>query len=58
MKINRDVADAVLMLSIITLVLIGTTEFNNPSTKTLIMSILGILAVVSGVCRILWERQQ
>ena len=51
MHINKDLAEAVMMLSCIILVLIGTTEFDNETNKTIIMAILGCLAVVMGLFR-------
>ena len=33
MKINKDLVDAVMMVSFIILVLIGTTDFENAITK-------------------------
>ena len=37
MKINKNLAEALLMLSCISLVLVGTTVFENATTKTVIM---------------------
>ncbi|MDR1103064.1 MAG: hypothetical protein LBL42_04830 [Tannerella sp.] len=56
-KINKDLVDASLMLSVISLVLIGTSEFSNATHKTAIMIILAILSVALLVCRILASRQ-
>ncbi len=57
MKISKDLADAVMMISCIILVLIGTTTFDNSSTKMILMIVLGILAVSMGVVRFLGERK-
>lgn len=37
MKINKDLVDAVMMVSFIILVLIGTTDFENAITKDVTM---------------------
>ncbi|MDR2921179.1 MAG: hypothetical protein LBV72_17675 [Tannerella sp.] len=58
MKINKDLAEALLMLSLIILVLVSTTDFDNPSTKTMIMASLGVSAGIMGVFRILGARQE
>lgn len=52
METKKNLAEALLMLSIIILVLVSTTDFANPSTKTLIMISLGILAVIMGILRV------
>ena len=53
MKINKNLAEALLMLSCISLVLVGTTVFENATTKTVIMVVLAIIAVVMGIARFL-----
>lgn len=58
MKINKDLAEALLMLSLIIMVLVTTTDFENSMTKNLILTGLGILAVISGIFRILGARQE
>ena len=45
MRINKNLAGAVLMLSCIVLVLVGTTDFDSSTTKSIIMGILAVLAV-------------
>ncbi|MDY3069688.1 MAG: hypothetical protein SOR57_08590 [Parabacteroides sp.] len=52
MKVNKDLADAVMMISCIILVLAGTSDFESSSMKTILMSVLGILAVGMGAARI------
>ena len=52
MKINKDLVESILMVSFISLVLIGTTDFNNPATKNIAMGILGVLTVVMAALRI------
>ncbi|MDR0429287.1 MAG: hypothetical protein LBH58_02270 [Tannerellaceae bacterium] len=57
MRINKDLVDAVMMLSSIVLVLVGTTDFTNESEKKIIMGILGIIAVLMVVFRFIGGRQ-
>ena len=45
MKINKDLADAVMMVACIVLVLVGTTTFESASTKAIIMTVLAVLAI-------------
>lgn len=51
MKINNDLVDAVMMLSFIILVLVGTTPFANEVTKDIVMAILGGITVLMVVLR-------
>ena len=51
MKISTDLIDALLMLSVIILVLIGTTPFDNPTNKTILMSAFSVIAVVAAIKR-------
>ena len=53
MKINKDLAEALLMLSFIILVLISTTDFDNAGTKTTVMVSLGAMCVITLVLRVL-----
>ncbi|MDR1880085.1 MAG: hypothetical protein LBQ78_04065 [Tannerellaceae bacterium] len=55
--INKDLADSVMMLSFISLVLVGTTEFDDEAKKYVMMAILGGIAIVTVVFRILGARQ-
>lgn len=49
MKVNKDLTDAVMMVSFIILVLVGTTTFDNETNKYIIMAILGgITAIMAG----------
>lgn len=57
MKINKDLVDATLMLSFITLVLVGTTDFSNMATKDVIMGVLGVVCVIMVVLRGIQLRQ-
>ena len=41
MRINKDLADAIMMVSFIVLVLVGTTTFDNEVTKNVTMGSLG-----------------
>lgn len=52
MKINKDLADAGMILSAISLVLIGTSEFeNNDGLKNILMIVMGILVVITSILR-------
>ncbi|MCE5225787.1 MAG: hypothetical protein LLG05_07985 [Porphyromonadaceae bacterium] len=44
------------MLSVISLVLIGTTKFDDESSKTIVMAAVGFLAVIALVLRVLVSR--
>lgn len=58
MKINKDLADAVMMVACIVLVLVGTTTFESASTKAIIMTVLAILAIFMGAARFLGGKKQ
>ena len=58
MKINKDLVDAIMMLSFIILVLIGTTDFDNTATKNLAMIAFSIVGVVMVILRIIGMRQE
>lgn len=58
MKINKDLVDAIMMVSLIILVLIGTTDFDNATTKNVTMGALGLLSIGMIVLRILHSRQE
>lgn len=45
MKINTDLVNATLMISFISLVLVGTTTFNDAMVKNIVMFSLGFLCV-------------
>ena len=45
MKLSQDFIEAVMMLAFIILVLVGTTDFENPLTKEVTLIITGIVAV-------------
>lgn len=57
MKINKDLVDAILMVSFIILVLIGTTKFESASAKNVIMGGLGLISVAMVVLRTLQMKQ-
>lgn len=57
MKINKDLADATMMLSFISLVLVGTSEFQDLLTKEIIMGGLGVICIVAVVFRVIEMRQ-
>ncbi|WP_455637294.1 hypothetical protein [Parabacteroides sp.] len=58
MKVNKDLADAVMMVSFIILVLVGTTTFDNEVTKYVTMGILGLITVAMGILRVIGSRQK
>ena len=57
MKINKDLVDAVMMVSFIVLVL-GTTTFDNEVAKDVTMGSLGVITVAMLVLRIIGSRQK
>jgi hypothetical protein len=56
MRINKDLVDAVMMLSFIILVLIGTTDFDSESQKNILMGILGGVTVLMIILRVIEGR--
>lgn len=46
MGINKDLVEAILMISFICLVLTSTSDFQNMETKNIVMGVLGILTVI------------
>lgn len=57
MKINKDLTEALLMLSGICLVLIGTTDFENIGTKSIVMGSIGVVCIAVLVLRIIAGKQ-
>ena len=55
MRINKDLADAIMMVSFIVLVLVGTTTFDNEVTKNVTMGSLGVIMLV---LRVIGSRQK
>lgn len=53
MKINKDLVDAIMMLSFIGLVLVGTTDFSSATVKQACMGALGLVAIVMIVLRVI-----
>jgi len=51
MRINKDLADAVMMVSAIILVLVGTTPFHSEATKNVVMGVLGLIVISMGAAR-------
>lgn len=45
MKINKDLVDAVMMVSFISLVLVGTSDFDNETIKDILMIGLSVLTL-------------
>ena len=57
MKINKYLVDAIIMVSFILLVLIGTSEFANTTLKTILMGGLGFSSLVMIIIRIINSQQ-
>lgn len=57
MKINKDLTDAVMMLSFIILVLVGTTDMSDTNTKNITMGVLGFVTIAMFILRIIHARQ-
>ena len=57
MRINKDLADAIMMVSFIVLVLVGTTTFDNEVTKNVTMGSL-VITVAMLVLRVIGSRQK
>ena len=58
MRINKDLADAIMMVSFIVLVLVGTTTIDNEVTNTVTMLYLGVIPVAILVLRVIGSRQK
>ncbi|MDF9831694.1 hypothetical protein [Parabacteroides sp. PF5-6] len=58
MKINKDLVDAVMMMSFICLVLVGTSEFDSETTQHTIMILLGAITVAMVALRFIGSRKQ
>ncbi len=58
MKINKDLVDAVMMVSFISLVLVGTTDFESAMAKSCTMGFLGFVVVGMVVLRVLHAKQE
>jgi hypothetical protein len=56
MRINKDLVDAVMMLSFIILVLVGTTDFDSESQKNILMGVLGTITVLMVILRVIEGR--
>lgn len=57
MKINKDLVDAIMMLSFIGLVLIGTSEFSRETVKLIALGSLGVIAAACIFVRVIALRQ-
>lgn len=53
MTINKDLVEAIMMLAFISLVLVGTSDFNSEITKDITMATLGTIAVGMIILRII-----
>lgn len=58
MKINKDLVDATMMLSFISLVLIATTDFKELYVKEIMMGAIGFLAFAMVILRIIAFRKE
>lgn len=58
MKINKDLVDAVMMISFISLVLVGTSDFDSAVMKSCTMGALGFVTVCMVVLRVLHAKQE
>lgn len=52
MKINKDLVEALLMISFICLVLIGTSDFQNIITKEIVLGATGVFVLLMAGLRI------
>ena len=57
MKVNKDLTDAIMMVSLIILVLVGTSVFDSETTKYIIMATLGAIIAAMAALRIHASRQ-
>ncbi len=57
MKINRDLADATMMLSFISLVLIGTSDFADKGIQYAIMGGIAFISIAAVLLRIVDARK-
>ena len=57
MKINKDLVDAVMMVSDIGLVLVGTTTFEDEVKKHVIMGVLAVVTVSMVALRFLHAKK-
>jgi hypothetical membrane protein len=58
MKINKDLMNAILMVSFIVLVLVGTTTFRDEMTKIITMVSLGALCLLSIILLIIASKKR
>lgn len=58
MKINKDLVDAVMMLSFISLVLVGTTDMSDVVMKEVAMGFLGLVTFIMVIFRGIQLRQE
>lgn len=57
MTINKDLVEATMMLAFISLVLVGTSDFESEATKNITMGILGAITAGMAVLRIIKARR-
>ncbi|MDH6311884.1 hypothetical protein M2137_000643 [Parabacteroides sp. PFB2-10] len=58
MKINKDLMDAIMMLSFIGLVLVATSDFENMTTRNTSIGILCVTAVLSIALRFFGSKKK
>lgn len=58
MKINKDLVDAVMMLSFISLILVGTSDFSQATVKYASLGGLGLVVVILVALRLAATRRE
>ena len=58
MKVNKDLVDAIMMMSTIILVLVGTTPFSSYVTKNALIGVLVFLVISMAIIRYFGSKNQ
>lgn len=58
MKVNKDLVDAIMMVSTIILVLVGTTPFSSDVTKNALIGVLVFLVISMAITRYFGSKNQ
>lgn len=58
MKVNKDLVDAIMMVSTIILVLVGTTPFSSDVTKNALIDVLVFLVISMAITRYFGSKNQ
>lgn len=58
MRINKDLMDSLMMIAFICLVLVGTTNYEHPYTKIVLMASFGFVVILTGVLRFIIAPKQ